>query len=222
MRLHRFYTTEELTADIRYTDGDHLHQWRNVFRYTAGDRVILFGDGFEHEYRILSIDKKIATLRQTNTRKSKLQEKNIVLALALIKRENFELALSKCTEIGVTEFIPIITRRSLQRGYNVARLKKLLVEATEQSGWGSVPKIHDVTLLEELATQNITMLDMSGVPLDRVDTDTTILCIGPEGGWDDTELLFGQENGKVVSLNTGILRAETGAIVVSGIIKNTL
>ncbi|HAS79289.1 MAG TPA: hypothetical protein DCR90_00080, partial [Fusobacteriaceae bacterium] len=47
--------------------------------------------------------------------------------------------------------------------------------------------------------------------------------IGPEGGFDDSEVEFLQKKGvKVISLGKRILRAETAAIVAGGVILNEI
>ncbi len=221
MRLHRFYTTEVLTPTLTYTNVLHLHQWRNVFRYEVGDSVILFGDSFEHTYEIESIDKKSALLKEVSISPSKTQEKKFGLALALIKKDNFELVLEKCTELGVTDFYPFVSERSLHKMYSTERLEKILVEATEQSGWGSVPTLHTVQTFEELLSGNkCTVFDMSGekISTDSFKSEEEIVCIGPEGGYSENELALAKtKKATILSLPTGVLRAETAAIAVTSI-----
>ena len=217
MRLHRFYTSRALPQLLTYTDKDHIHQWKNVFRYSAGDSLILFGDGFEHVYKIESMDKKAATLREDSRSPSIMQEKELTVALALIKRDNFELVLQKCTEIGVTNFIPLITDRSLQKMFSVDRLEKILTEATEQSGWGSVPKISDPIRFNAIEMKDATVLDQDGAR--EVPKTSNVLLVGPEGGWSEKERVeMVNKKYSVWSLKTGVLRAETAAIAISSLI----
>ena len=49
--------------------------------------------------------------------------------------------LQKATELGVTKFLPIIFDRSVVRKINEARLKKIIIEATEQSNRINIPTI---------------------------------------------------------------------------------
>jgi 16S rRNA (uracil1498-N3)-methyltransferase len=219
MRLHRFYTTEKLTDSMLYLEASHIHQWRNVFRYEAGQELILFGDGFEHTYKIESIDKKSAKLKKISSMPSREWPKKVVLAVALIKKDNFELLLEKCTEIGVTEFQPIITDRSLQKIYNTDRLNKILIEATEQSGWGGVPTLRPIINFKNLLeTEDCVVFNMNGEKFTPKNIEGKTLCIGPEGGWSDDELeLIEQKNTQTASLQTGVLRAETAAIVIVGL-----
>jgi 16S rRNA (uracil1498-N3)-methyltransferase len=224
MRLHRFYTSTKLISELEYTNAEHLHQWRNVFRYGVGDSVILFGDGFEHTYNIEEINKKSAELKEVSVSKSLDRNTNITLAIAIIKKENFELVLQKCTELGVATFIPLITERSIQKNFSKERLEKILTEATEQSGWGSVPVLGEsVHYGELLARENCAVLNMSGEKLLQENLkkliDGTVLCIGPEGGFTEKEIGEAEEAGiKIISLGDGVLRAETAAIALASIV----
>jgi 16S rRNA (uracil1498-N3)-methyltransferase len=219
MRLHRFYTTQHLTKELSHTGADHLHQWRNVFRYAAGDSVVLFGDGFEHTYRIDHIDKKSATLVETAKSHSRMHSRECGLALALIKKDNFELVLEKCTELGVTDFYPFTSERSLQKMYGIERLHKILIEATEQSGWGRVPVLHPVQSFEVLVSeQSCTVYHMSGEQSSAATHSSTVHCIGPEGGYSEDEIeIVRKHNTAIKSLGGGVLRAETAAIAVASL-----
>jgi 16S rRNA (uracil1498-N3)-methyltransferase len=205
---------------LTYKDEQHIHQWKNVFRYEVGQLLILFGDGFEHFYSVESINKKEAVLCEQSKEPSRMQDGELALGIALIKRDNFELVLQKCTEIGVTEFIPVITDRSLQKMFGVDRLEKILVEATEQSGWGRVPKLSEPVHFDNIEVVNAVVLDQSGTT--QTPVSVAMLLVGPEGGWSDEEQIkMAKNKTKVWSLKTGVLRAETAAIVATGIIKNT-
>jgi 16S rRNA (uracil1498-N3)-methyltransferase len=177
----------------------------------------LFGDGFEHSYRIEDIDKKSATLVEIAKTPSRMQSRECGLALALIKKDNFELVLSKCTELGVTDLYPFISERSIQKMYGEERLHKILVEAAEQSGWGRVPTLHSVQKFEDMVqNNNCVIYDMTGEA--STDFDTRIICIGPEGGYSEHELQLAKDFGtKIRKMGEGILRAETAAIVAASL-----
>jgi 16S rRNA (uracil1498-N3)-methyltransferase len=220
MRLHRFYSQDGLNQTIVYKHEEHLHQWFKVFRYGVGDKIILFGDGYEHTYNINSVSKKECLLIEESKSPSKIQTKQITLAMSLIRKTNFELVLEKCTEIGVTTIIPIITERSEQHIYNIERLQKILIEATEQSGWGRVPKITEPLDFRELVDtyhKTLTVAHTGGGA--EIHKGTCVIAIGPEGGFSDSEIEYAQKNGvHILTLPTGVLRAETAAIVSSALL----
>ena len=223
MRVHRFYTTTKLEKNITVTDVGFIHQWKNVFRYTAGNSIVLFGSGIECEYKITSIDKKSVELELICQTPSLERNKEITLAISLIKKDNLELVLQKCTELGVTDFILLQTDRSEKKGFNRERLEKILVEATEQSGWGSVPTLSDIKKLNELCANdgtNIIVLDDSGIQIKtaNINEAKSIICIGPEGGFTDGELQEARTSGaQILSFGHNTLRAETAAISIASI-----
>ena len=55
--------------------------------------------------------------------------------------------IQKATELGVTKFLPIIFDRTIVRKINKERLKKIVVEASEQSNRINVPSIENVQSL---------------------------------------------------------------------------
>ena len=54
-------------------------------------------------------------------------EPNIQITLyqSLLAREKFELVLQKCTEVGVSSFVPVVTQRSIIRRPEAITAKKI-------------------------------------------------------------------------------------------------
>ncbi|MFP4078938.1 MAG: RsmE family RNA methyltransferase, partial [Candidatus Izemoplasmataceae bacterium] len=148
------------------------------------------------------------------------------LALALIRRSPFELALQKAVELGIDGFIPLETARSVVKvGSNdgakkQARYEKIAMEAAEQSRRSDVPTIHGVTALLDL---DLSEYDAVYVPYENETVVPAkeafktlrkgmriLIVIGPEGGFTDKEidhlLALGATS---LSLGPRILRTET-------------
>ncbi len=221
MRLHRFYTSQRIVGDKTFdiSDRDLVHQWRNVFRYNVGSQVILFdGSGTDYTCMISSLRNLGATLAVVRTQKTRVPEKEVVLCLSLIKKDNFELSVQKAVELGVRAVVPIMSERSEKKNISEARLHKIIVEATEQSGRGDVMRVWPIsTLLDSfslpLPAKKLFCEPGSGEALSPAD-EPVALYVGPEGGFspDETKLL--REHGvNPVSLGPFVLRAETAAIV---------
>jgi 16S rRNA (uracil1498-N3)-methyltransferase len=137
MRLHRFYIEQKVGEEkvITLTDSSLIHQILNVFRLRSGSEIIIFdGSGFEYVSQIISISKKELKLEIISSSTRAEETKKVSLYLALIKKGNFELAVEKATELGVTDIHPIISERSEKKGINMERLQKIVKEASEQSG----------------------------------------------------------------------------------------
>jgi 16S rRNA (uracil1498-N3)-methyltransferase len=236
MRLHRFYIEQRVgeKGEIILTNPDLIHQLANVFRFKVGQLVILFdGSGSEFEAEITTLGKKEIKLKIIKTIKKNLNQKKVSLYLSLIKKSNFELAIEKCTEIGVMEIHPIISERSEKKDLNLERLNKIVKEASEQSGRVTLPTLYDIKTLE-LAVSQVVKEGKMGVVFHTVNPlnppcqgeigkpspdkgrvgEELCLFVGPEGGWSDSEMnLFKQNNFQILSLGQNILRAETAAIV---------
>ncbi len=227
MRLHRFYMDQKLEkgSDIRVENPELLHQWIKVFRLSPSDKVILFdgsGKEFDGYFKILS--KKEAVLGIDKERKIK---NTIPIELhifqSLIKKDNFELVVQKCTELGAVAFHPIISERSEKKDLNMERLRKISIEASEQSGRADLPEIFEPENLETVVKNfdgKIFALDFEGQKLPaKIGGKKIGILIGPEGGWSDNERKFFKKSGiKSVSLGQQILRAETAAIAISSLI----
>lgn len=69
---------------------------------------------------------------------------NITLVQGLLKGEKMDLVIQKATELGVTDIVPVITRRSqLRETRKISRWRKIAEEASRQSGRSVVPVIHE-------------------------------------------------------------------------------
>ncbi len=233
MRLHRFYTETAIRGkSFDISDRDLVHQWRSVFRYNVGSQVILF-DGFGIDYLCIisslrSSGASLVVLREMKKENSVLR-KNIWLCVALIKKDNFELVVQKATELGVTNIIPVLCEHSEKKKVNMERLKKITVEAAEQSGRGDIPKVHLATKIQDifdsgiLPQEKIVLHTEDGMTLEKYKSSTNqasiAVFVGPEGGFSPKEMaMFKSYNLNVVSLGPQILRAETASIAISSLL----
>ncbi len=234
MKIHRFFLNNPLGEEIVIKEKQLLHQWNNVLKFKIDENLILF-DGkekFDYVYTIKNINKwevKLS-LKEKNKNLSQKEEKGILnLYVSLIKKDNLDLILEKCTEIGVSEFTPIISDRVEKKNiasFNKERAEKLIIEATEQAGWGNIPILNKEEKLEEFLTsiknsgeiEKVVILDITEKENKQINNniDKLYVLIGPEGGWTDNERdLFKKYNLKTISFGKNILRAETAAIIAS-------
>lgn len=231
MRLHRFYINKSIPDDtFDIADKELVNQWRSVFRYNVGSQVIIFnGDGFDYLAMITSLRNLGATLEIVKKTKNKnLPKMNVSLCVGIIKKDNFELAVQKATELGVTQIIPILCERSEKKNINMERLQKIAIEASEQSGRGDIPVIQEITELSQLLDsgilpQNKIVLHLEGEYigdyLARNESKGIAIFIGTEGGWSEREIKeFAEHNIMSVCLGSQVLRAETASIAVSSLL----
>lgn len=237
MRIHRFYTgTEvELGQDFWLHDERLINQWRRVLRYQPGQELVLF-DGVTHDrlYKLVEINEREAHLQHITDFKRKVPTREIYLLWALLKKDKNDWVMQKCTELGVSHFIPLLADRSEKTGFNVERAEKIVIEAAEQCGRSDIPLVrepmHIATALKELSgkaeiyacEQSDEKNKESGIKnqaeynslfLIHNSENAIGILIGPEGGWSDSEKdLFKEQNLKHLSLHDFTLRAETACI----------
>lgn len=213
-------------STLSITNPDTLHQWKKVFRLQAGNRVILFdGSGKEYECTIEMLSKEKAEVAVGDSKEVPAPPREVWLCVALIKKDNFEWVAQKATELGVSHIVPILAERSEKKDLNVERLEKIVIEASEQSGRGTLPYIHKALSPEDALTlcaeTRFFVFDPSGTSLQDTEkhgSGSVSLFVGPEGGWSDAELaFFSTRSAEVRTLGTYILRAETAAVVSSAL-----
>jgi len=243
MTLHRFFIDFDQTiradSELRVADSALAHQLEKVLRRKTGDQIILLdnkGNEYLSEVRTLTSKFLIAKILKTSKNQNEPKLK-ITLCPSLIKLSRFEWMLEKGTEIGVSEFTPILTSRSEAKNFSAfsgktARALKIAKEAAEQCERGLIPKINEIKSFEEMAERggsNFIFLDRSGVSISSTrqkfsspigkNRENIFILVGPEGGWTIEEINRVREKDiAIVSLGPRVLRSETAAIVASAIL----
>jgi 16S rRNA (uracil1498-N3)-methyltransferase len=233
--MHRFFVDRDQLSGlmVRFSD-DQAHQIGRVLRLRPGGSVLIL-DGHGLQYHVVL--EEVAGVRVSGIIASQgpaTGEPSIRLTLfqSLLRREKFEWVLQKGTEIGVSTFVPVITSRSLLRdGDDVKperldRWRRVIKEAAEQSGRGALPRLlpplpYEAAVLEG-SKSDCSLIAWEGVHQTRInealahrrEAQTISLFIGPEGGYDPTEIDSAVEYGIIpITLGRRILRTETAAVV---------
>lgn len=225
MRVHRFYIGDQikLKKDFWLHDEALLWQWNKVLRFREGQEVILF-DGLQTDrlYKIAELKKTEAHLQMVTELEPVLPKRNVYLLWSLLKRDNNEHILQKCTELGINNFVPLITERTIKKEFNLERARKIVQEAAEQCGRSNIPHVrepvHLTKALEEYKDHLMIFVAHKGhsVPGAYKPGQKYGLLIGPEGGWSETEQgIFARADFAGIDLGDFTLRAETAAIVAS-------
>lgn len=231
MRLHRFFVASNIDKEKINTFSNEplLHQMKSVFRFHEGIQFILFnGEAVDYVCEAVSLTRKELVFRVLETRTVKRYSAcNLALAFSLIKKDNVEWIVQKGTELGVSEFIPLVSERSEKKGFNVERANRIVIEACEQSGRAEVPEIRETQTLADFLrdeSRKIVVLHTGGVGFDQSllvagqgaangGIRDVVVCIGPEGGWSEREMgEFASAGASIMTLPTPVLRAETAAI----------
>lgn len=243
MRLHRFIGEYNLNKDIiEIKDLDFIKQIKSVLRLELGDFLVLCdGKGTEAKVEIIQIEKSQITTKIIERTEKEQNLKKVSLYLSILKKENFELAVEKAVEIGVNEIIPVVTERTVKLNLNEERLKKIIREASEQSGRTILPNLSPIMKFEDaindgkkneeqifftlsLASYGVNIAEdgKAGEGIAFARKNSISIFIGPEGGLTKEEQDFAVQNDyKVESLGGLTLRAETAAIVATYKVLNS-
>ena len=218
--------------EIKITDKSDCNHIRNVFRLGAGDDVRAVDGEFEYITEIKEISGKEIKLKiiQKNNDDYSLKI-NIDAAIGILKNEKMNMAIKKLTEIGINRIIPLQTERVVVKINEKKEKWDITVkEALKQCKGVKFTEIAPITKLQSInyelydkiiyayeeSCENASLADI----IDENDNNILYI-VGPEGGMTKEETLFLKEKGAIeISLGKRILRAETAAIVIGGILAN--
>jgi len=223
----RLYFSKELKANLLSNlSAEQTHYIKNVMRLKPGDTISLFNSmNGEWSAKIVSHNKENAEFKVEKIIQAKKTEHDIWLAFSPIKKNPLDMMIQKTTELGIQKFIPILSERTIVKEINTERLKKIIVEASEQSNRISVPKIEEIQSLKNFLDKfpNSGSLIFCDINCDKSDLKNILtkknkgpicILIGPEGDFSEKERQLIIEKKEIFSLSlaNNILRAETAAI----------
>ena len=234
--MRRFFVTPEAVQnDTVVFDAELARHMGKVLRLTSGEQVtVSTGDGTAYMVTLEEFGKDYVTGRIIE-KMDNLQETSVevVLYQGMPKGDKLELIIQKCTELGVSQVIPVETSRSVvhldgnKAGKKLERWQKIAQEASQQSKRVQVPTVGPyynwkqmlkaleqaegltIVFWEDEQTQSLKALlrSQSSKP-QRIN-----LVVGPEGGLSEDEVAQLRDLGAVsASLGKRILRTETAGM----------
>ena len=224
----RIYLDKKLNLGFDLVlEKEDTHYLKNVMRLREGDYVFLFNskDG-EFKGEIISFDKKNTKIKLISKIENINKEGKISLIFSLIKSSKLDYLIQKCTEVGVKNFFPVISEKSIAKNLNIERIEKIIKESCEQSNQLYLPVVHTVEKLDKklksLDKNSIVFfadINSANKKIDEVIKNNKnyefYLLIGPEGDFSlkERDLLKNMNNCIPISLGQNILRSETAAVV---------
>lgn len=238
--MHRFFVSREAIDEGRVAlPADIAHQLRNVLRMSPGDRIIVLDNsGWEYEVELAELSPQAASGAIVSRSLSDTEPRTkITLYQSFLKGQRFEFVLQKGTELGIVEFVPVISARCVVSSLDAAarkagRWEKIIREAAEQSRRGRFPDLAPALFFREACLRATRAGQLALIPwegeartslreaLDRARRPFSVsLFVGPEGGFDESEIAVARQAGVVpVHLGPRILRAETAGLVAASAI----
>jgi 16S rRNA (uracil1498-N3)-methyltransferase len=220
-----FYISPECVQGAEIAvHGPEVHHIRNVMRKKLHDALV-FTDGKGNVYttQIVGYTRSSVEARIVRTEFHEQQrEPDIACAFVPLKGLRSDFIVEKCTEIGVSHFYPFVSRRAAVRRLSHSRIEhfqRLARSAMLQSRRYYLPEITVCNDTEQLALhfQDYDLVlcgDAHGSREIPGKAQKILYIIGPEGGFDETELtVFKQQGVHFFSLGDHRLRSETAALV---------
>lgn len=173
--------------------------------------TIVFGNGHEFNAALDDSGKSIIIGGDTGHTDP---SGDITLYFAPIKRTDD--LINMATQLGVKKIVPVITEHTTAQHINWERMRKIAIEAAEQSNRNSVPEIATPVKFTDLDLSRIAFADERAAHGKTRPTTTKIksILVGPEGGFSDSEFATLDARGAIgISLGKTILRAELAAAI---------
>jgi 16S rRNA (uracil1498-N3)-methyltransferase len=226
----RFYFAGPLGPGDVNLDGPEAHHLTAVRRFGPGDAITLFnGDGHEYSARVVEVGKKRVMVQVTAVLSPERElEFPLHIGSALPKSDRGDFLIEKLTELGVTDFTPLLTERGVVRpdASKAEKLRRAVIEASKQCGRNVLMRVHaPASWLDWCRLQTghrlIAHLDQNSHRFTPA-VESVIVAVGPEGGFTESEVDVARRAGwEQISLGPSVLRVETAALMAAVLFGRT-
>lgn len=236
--MYHFFVDKNNISDKNVIiEGKDYNHIKNVLRMHPGEEISVGNNEDDNEYRCIiesfEEDRVICKLIFVKKADVELPSK-VYLYQCLPKADKMELIIQKCVELGVTEIIPVASKRCVVKlddkkaSSKISRWQSIAEAAGKQSKRAIVPLIGQVKSFKE-AINDANKADIKIIPYEMSEGmdetkkifssikpgQSVAVFIGPEGGFDETEIEYATEAGVTpISLGKRILRTETAGMTV--------
>lgn len=237
---HFFVKPNQIDEGQIQITGSDVNHIKNVLRMKPGEEILV-GNGMDCDYickiREITGECILADILSMDTAGTELPAR-IYLFQGLPKGDKMEFIIQKAVELGVYQVIPVKTKRTVvkldakKEEARVRRWNTIAEGAAKQSKRTRVPDVTKVLSFKEAIAYG-TGFDCNLIPyeqekgmavtkreINRIMPGMQVgIFIGPEGGFDESEIALAMENQIVpISLGRRILRTETAGLAVLSIL----
>ncbi len=234
-----FVASSNISNDRITITGADVNHVVNVLRMKRGERtsVVCRDNGLTYGCVIAELgpDRVECVIEDVQSESRELPIE-VTIYQGLPKSDKLEFVIQKAVEMGAYRIVPVAMKRSVVK-FDAAKASKknarwnaIAESAASQSKRNVIPEVSDLKTLKE-AVSDASGLDAILLPYelaDGIDESRRILnelkesgvgsvgvFIGPEGGFDETEVRELKEAGaSIITLGNRILRTETAPIAV--------
>ncbi len=219
------------------------HHIITVLRLQPGEIIELYdGRGGVAKARIISIDYHVSVKILDFTNVGEDTASSLIVGQGMLKGKKMDLVIQKCTELGVSTCIPVLSSRCQARNVinqidkKHQRWRRIIESACGQSRRNQFMGLNNMKTFQEFISISIEQqpllkllfweeekdVHLSDLP-NMTEFENVKILLGPEGGFTKEEVQMAKSHGyKSISLGSRILRAETATISVVAILQNLL
>jgi 16S rRNA (uracil1498-N3)-methyltransferase len=213
-----------------------VHHIKTVLRLSVGTEVVLCdGSGRCCQCCIETLSSNSAVTRVLSQWLAPETALSIELIQALPSSDKLDFVLQKNTELGVTNFQPVITNRSqfavpenkLER--KMERWQRIVAEAARQSERSWLPQVAEPVPVAQAVAQcnaelKLVLWEQASIPFKQqlpvTAPRSVAVLVGPEGGLCSDEVADALAHGFIaVGLGPRILRTETAGLALAAILQ---
>ncbi len=224
--MSRFFIDEAPSLGEYLLEGPEAHHIGHVMRLQVGEVITLFcGDGFEHSAKILEVTKRAVRCEiLESVRVNRERGYHLHLAVALPRGDRADFLIEKLVELGVAEFTPLSTERSVVKPetWKAEKFRRAVIEASKQCRRNVLMKVNTPIRWADFLKQPFSIPKFIAHVPEGIEPPSTewignaLYAVGPEGGFATQEVEAALQNGwQAVSLGATILRVETAAIAIA-------
>ena len=232
--MQEYFAINRIREKFILSEQDNFHIER-VLRMKNGDRVIVTYESKKYDCEI-RFDKELSVNIVSELDVNNELECKVTLIYGIPKKDKFELVIQKSCELGVSFIVPFLAKRSIpvlddkNTNKKLERWNMIAKEACEQSKRNEIVRVLEPVKLKDLLDYKsevnlIAYEDLNCVgsshfySLLESNPKSITIVVGPEGGFDQSEVKYLEDNGFVsVSLGKRILRSETAPLYMLSVI----
>ena len=230
---HFFVSEEQINGENAYIEGSDVNHIANVLRMKPGEELLIsVKEDWDYLCKIVDIETDRVNLKVLESMEQRELPVNITLLQGIPKSDKLEMIIQKAVELGVSEIIPVKTKRVVVKidekkvDTKVNRWNAIAESAAKQSKRSIIPKVYEPMSIDNaleivkdfgvklIPYENADGIDKTRKILDNMDkTKNIAVFIGPEGGFEESEVERIKNSGfEVITLGKRILRTETAGL----------
>ena len=239
--MYQFFVEDEQIAnDLVIIEGSDVNHIRNVLRMKCGEKVRISSTSGRNFFG--TIDRIAENVVEVCiTEETALDTElpcRICLFQGLPKSDKMELIVQKAVELGAAEVIPVAMKNCVVKldakkaAAKTVRWQEIAKSAAKQSKRSRIPVVREPVNYREavalagdldvvlLPYENERGMAATREVMERIAPGQSVgIFIGPEGGFDPSEIALAKEEGMhLVSLGKRILRTETAGLATLSIL----